>query len=112
VRRYGGILGGDRKYFYFEDSTHNSTHTPHTHPQDKDDMLRELLSLCDGEFLNIDGTWRVGSRVTNVPDCLVFLLGEDAKVHGYGSVTSESKEEMFPLFCRCIILKVGVCVKL
>lgn len=63
-------------------------------------MLREIHSLCDGEFLNMDGTWRIGSRVLDSPDCLFFLLGEDGKVHSYGAVRSESKDELYPLFQR------------
>ncbi|CAN0035039.1 unnamed protein product, partial [Scytosiphon promiscuus] len=70
------------------------------HVADKEHMLREIHSQCGGEFLNMDGTWRIGSRVIDFPDCLFFLLGEDAKVHAYGAVNNESKEEIYPLLKR------------
>lgn len=64
-------------------------------------MVRGVHSNCDGEFVNVDGTWRIGSRVLLGPDCLFFLLGEDAKVHDYGAVGSESRRELLPLYKRC-----------
>lgn len=65
-------------------------------------MLREILSQCTGQFLCMDGTFRIAGRVMDSMECLFFLLGEDAKVHAYAAVRSESKEELLPLFTRYI----------
>lgn len=59
-------------------------------------MQRELRSLVDGEFINADDTFRIAGRVKHEAQCLHFLLGEDAKVHTYAAVTSESKEQVLP----------------
>ncbi|CAB1106483.1 unnamed protein product [Ectocarpus sp. CCAP 1310/34] len=59
-----------------------------------------IHSQCEGQFLCMDGTWRIGLRVIDSPDCLCFLLGEDAKVHSYGAVQSERKEEIYLLLNR------------
>ncbi|CAB1109790.1 unnamed protein product [Ectocarpus sp. CCAP 1310/34] len=56
-----------------------------------------IHSQYGGQFLCMDGTWRIGLRVIDSPDCLFFLLGEDAKVHAYGAVQSERKEEIYLL---------------
>eukprot|EP00752_Nemacystus_decipiens_P012352 g10949.t2 len=70
------------------------------HDEETDHMRRAIQSECDGEFLNVDGTWRIASRVVGMPDCLFFLLGEDAKVHDYGAVTGEHKNFLRPLYER------------
>ncbi|CAB1109981.1 unnamed protein product [Ectocarpus sp. CCAP 1310/34] len=59
-----------------------------------------IHSQYGGQFLCMDGTWRIGLRVIDSPDCLFFLLGEDAKVHAYGAVQSERKEEIYLLLKR------------
>lgn len=64
-------------------------------------MIRLLHSNGYGLFLNVDGTWRIGLRVLHGPDCLFFLMGEDAKIHDYGAFTSESHRELCPFFTRC-----------
>ncbi|CAB1096225.1 unnamed protein product [Ectocarpus sp. CCAP 1310/34] len=48
----------------------------------------------------MDGTWRIGLRVIDSPDCLFLLLGEDAKIHAYGAAQSERKEEIYLLLKR------------
>jgi len=68
--------------------------------QEKDDMLREILSEFAGEFLCMDGTFRIAGRVMDSMECLFFLLGEDAKVHAWAAVRSESKEEIRGLLLR------------
>lgn len=78
------------------------------HPQDKNHFIRELHSICDGAFLNVDGTWRIGGRVLNGPDCLYFLLGWDGKVHDYGAFASEARRELLPFLTRCEKLKSSV----
>lgn len=67
-------------------------------------MLCELLSRYSGEFLNMDGTFRIAGRVMDETECLFFLMGEDATVHAYAAVKSESKGELFPLLKRCVLL--------
>ncbi|CAM9753350.1 unnamed protein product [Pylaiella littoralis] len=70
------------------------------HEEEKGHMLRELLSQCFGEFLNMDGTFRVAGRVMDAAECIFFVLGEDAKVHGYAAIMSESKEQLLPFLAR------------
>ncbi|CAB1102665.1 unnamed protein product [Ectocarpus sp. CCAP 1310/34] len=70
------------------------------HDEEKDYMRRVIQAECEGQIVNMDGTWRIGLRVPGVPACLYFLLGENAKVHDYGAITSESKSELRPLFMR------------
>lgn len=70
-------------------------------------MRRVIQAECEGQIVNMDGTWRIGLRVPGVPACLYFLLGENAKVHDYGAIKSESKSQLRPLFMRCAVLKFG-----
>lgn len=58
-------------------------------------MLREIIGLGDGEFLNMDGTFKVAGKVTDASTCLFFIMGDDAKIHGYAAVKSESQEQLF-----------------
>lgn len=57
-------------------------------------MLRELIAQVAGEFVNSDGTFRAAGKVMDEAQCLYFLMGEDAKILGYGAVKSESEEEL------------------
>ncbi|CAN0474640.1 unnamed protein product, partial [Ectocarpus sp. 8 AP-2014] len=68
--------------------------------QDRDHMLRELIAQVVGEFVNSDGTFRAAGKVMDEAQCLYFLMGEDAKILGYGAVKSESEEELTRLFQR------------
>lgn len=70
--------------------------------QDQIHLIRELMSQVSGEFLNMDGTFRIAGRTMDEAQCLFFILGEDAKVHGYAAVKSESKEELLPLLTRFV----------
>ena len=65
-------------------------------------MLRELIAQVAGEFVNSDGTFRAAGKVMDEAQCLYFLMGEDAKILGYGAVKSESEEELTLLFQRCV----------
>lgn len=69
-------------------------------------MKRELISLVDGEFINADGTFRIAGRVKHEAQCLYFILGQDAKVHTYAAVTSESKEQVLALYTTCVVINV------
>ncbi|CAN0254765.1 unnamed protein product, partial [Ectocarpus sp. 13 AM-2016] len=70
------------------------------HLQVIDHMLRELIAQVAGEFVNSDGTFRAAGKVMDEAQCLYLLMGEDAKILGYGAVKSESEEELTLLFQR------------
>ncbi|CAN0138034.1 unnamed protein product [Ectocarpus sp. 4 AP-2014] len=70
------------------------------HEEDKGHMHRELHSLVDGQFVNADGSYRLVGRVNHDAQCLYSLMGEDAKIHAYGALKSESKVETFALYTR------------
>ncbi|CAM9518125.1 unnamed protein product, partial [Hapterophycus canaliculatus] len=70
------------------------------HEEDKYNMSAELVSNAGGEFLNIDATFRVAGKTMDDAQCLLFALGEDAKVHVYAAIKSEKQDEVQPVLER------------
>lgn len=65
-------------------------------------MQFDVMSRGAGEFLNMDGTFRVAMKTTSEAQCLYLLLGDDATIHSYGVVPTENKNDLLPLFRRCL----------
>lgn len=63
-------------------------------------MRREVVGQFRGQFLNMDGTFRCAGKVVDDASCLFFVMGEDAKIHTYGAVKSESRQDISPLVTR------------
>lgn len=72
-------------------------------------MKREVLSLCGGEMIKFDTSFRVAGQTITLSGVkgLAFALGEVGKIQRYGGVTSESEAQLRPLFERCVTVVVA-----
>lgn len=73
-------------------------------------MKREILGQFSGQIIKTDTSFRVAGRTmtTSGVSGLCFALGEDGKIHRYGAVKSESEEQLYPLFQRCVSIFVAL----
>ena len=65
-------------------------------------MLAELVSEVSGSFLNCNGTFRISGRSADEAGRFFLAMGEDAKVHTFGTLRSESQAKITRLVATCV----------